>query len=64
MARNEIDYEMHEDFVMWHHWHDVSLIVDQDIARLEKITDQGLYTVDVDSEYHLCCWNTAQIHPS
>jgi hypothetical protein len=46
---DDANFEMHEDYVMWHHWHDVSLIVDQDIARLEKITDQGLYNMDVDN---------------
>lgn len=42
-------YRIHEDFVMWHHWHNVALTVDQDIAMLEKIADQGLYIMDADN---------------
>jgi len=33
---------MHENFVMWHHWHEVSETLRKDVALLEKIADQGL----------------------
>lgn len=36
------DFEMHENFVMWHHWHEVSETLRKDVALLEKIADQGL----------------------
>lgn len=36
------DYEMHEDYIMWHHWADVAGKVDKDIASLEEIVQQGL----------------------
>ncbi len=46
---DDANFEIHEDFVMWHHWHNVALTVDQDIAMLEKIADQGLYIMDADN---------------
>lgn len=37
------DYEMHEDYIMWHHWAEVIEKLKADIVSLEKITAQGLY---------------------
>jgi hypothetical protein len=37
------DYEMHEDYIMWHHWAAVADKVKKDIASLEEIAQQGLY---------------------
>lgn len=40
---DDASFEMHEDYIMWHHWQDVLETVTQDIAALEKIAAQGLY---------------------
>ena len=40
---DDADYEMHEDYVMWHHWTGVADNIKKDIASLEKIAEQGLY---------------------
>ena len=36
-------YEMHEDYIMWHHWAEVVEKLKRDIVSLEKIAEQGLY---------------------
>jgi len=36
-------YEMHEDYIMWHHWAEVVEKIKADIVSLEKIAQQGLY---------------------
>lgn len=40
---DDAGYEMHEDYIMWHHWAAVADKVRKDIASLEKIAQQGLY---------------------
>jgi hypothetical protein len=35
-------YEMHEDYILWHHWAEVTKKVAQDIAALQEIAQQGL----------------------
>ena len=35
-------YEMHEDYILWHHWADVARKAAQDIAALQDIAQQGL----------------------
>jgi hypothetical protein len=40
---DDAGYEMHEDYVMWHHWATVAVKADTDIASLETIAQQGLY---------------------
>ena len=40
---DDAGYEMHEDYVMWHHWQEVLEAVSQDIVALEEIASQGLY---------------------
>ena len=40
---DDADFEMHEDYVMWHHWHEVLEVVSRDIAAVEEIAGQGLY---------------------
>jgi hypothetical protein len=40
---DDADYEMHEDYIMWHHWVTVADRVQKDIATLEEIAQQGLY---------------------
>jgi hypothetical protein len=37
------DYEMHEDYIMWHHWATVADKTKKDITSLEEIAQQGLY---------------------
>ena len=40
---DDAGYEMHEDYVMWHHWAAVAERATTDIASVEKIAQQGLY---------------------
>ena len=40
---DDADYEMHEDYIMWHHWAAVANKTKKDIASLEEIAQQGLY---------------------
>ena len=40
---DDADLEIHEDYVMWHHWADVADKVKKDIASLEEIAQQGLF---------------------
>jgi hypothetical protein len=37
------DCEIHEDYIMWHHWADVADKVKKDVASLENIAQQGLF---------------------
>ena len=39
---DDADFEMHEDYVMWHHWHGVLERVSRGIATLEEIAGRGL----------------------
>jgi hypothetical protein len=39
---DDADFEMHEDYIMWHHWDRVAQKVKKDIASLEEIAQQGL----------------------
>lgn len=36
-------YEMHEEYIMWRHWTDVSEDVSETIGFLETIVQQGLF---------------------
>ena len=40
---DDAGYEMHEDYIMWHHWAEVVEKLKEDIVSLEKIAKQGLY---------------------
>jgi len=40
---DDADYEMHEDYVMWRHWAEVTEETKARIAALEEIAEQGLY---------------------
>ena len=40
---DDASYEMHEDYIMWHHWAAVADKTKKDIASLEKIAQQGLH---------------------
>jgi hypothetical protein len=39
---NGAGYEMHEDYIMWHHWQTMSRKVKQDIESIQKIAQYGL----------------------
>ena len=36
------NYEMHEDYIMWHHWLAVTTDTEDEIASLEDIAMQGV----------------------
>jgi hypothetical protein len=40
---DDADYEMHEDYIMWHHWAAVADKIKKNIASLEEIAQQGLH---------------------
>jgi len=40
---DDAGYEMHEDYIMWHHWTAVADKIKKNIASLEEIARQGLY---------------------
>lgn len=44
---DDADFNMHEDYVMWHHWADVVDKIKQDITALEEIVQQGVYLGDL-----------------
>jgi hypothetical protein len=37
------DYEMHEDYIMWHHWSDAAKKVGKQIELLQPITEYGVF---------------------
>lgn len=49
---DDADYEMHEDYVMWHHWVEVAEETRGRIAALEEIAEQGLYVGEILSAGH------------
>ena len=51
---DDAGYEMHEDYIMWHHWAAVADKTKKDIASLEKITRQGLYLYIREPSYAGC----------
>jgi hypothetical protein len=40
---DDASYEMHEDYIMWHHWAAVAQQVAQDMLALQDIAQQGLF---------------------
>jgi hypothetical protein len=48
----DADYEMHEDYIMWHHWNDTIEKANDQISLLEKIADNGMI---VDEALHVSC---------
>ena len=36
-------YEMHEDYIVWHHWATVAQKAGREIAALQSIAQQGLW---------------------
>ncbi|MEA3407269.1 MAG: hypothetical protein U9R48_04225 [Chloroflexota bacterium] len=43
---DDADYELHEDYVMWHHWTQVMEETKERITSLEEIAEEGLYAED------------------
>ncbi len=40
---NNADYEMHEDYIMWHHWSEVAKKVGKQIESLQLIVEYGVF---------------------
>jgi hypothetical protein len=40
---DDASYEMHEDYIMWHHWAAVAQKVAHDIQALQMIAQEGLF---------------------
>jgi len=40
---DDADYQMHEDYIMWHHWTDTVQKLKRQIEVLNEIADRGLY---------------------
>jgi hypothetical protein len=38
----DANYEMHEDYIMWHHWNDTVEKTNEQILDLEKITEDSV----------------------
>ncbi|MBI3961035.1 MAG: hypothetical protein HY328_19660 [Chloroflexi bacterium] len=39
----DANYEMHEDYIFWHHWSEAAQNAEKEIERLKQITRFGLY---------------------
>jgi len=39
---DDADYEMHEDYIVWHHWAEVIVETKKTLASLERIANSGL----------------------
>jgi hypothetical protein len=44
---DDAEYEMHEDYIMWHHWAEVLEETEKRIASLQEIAEQGLYAGEI-----------------
>jgi len=44
---DDADYQMHEDYIMWHHWADTVEKLQKQIAALSEIAAQGLYSPEM-----------------
>jgi hypothetical protein len=44
---DDATYEMHEDYIMWHHWKEVLIDTEARIQSLRGIAEQGLYAGDL-----------------
>ncbi len=51
---DDAGYEMHEDYIMWHHWAAVADKIKKDTVSLEKIAQQGLYLHTGEPAYAGC----------
>ena len=43
---DQANYEMHEDYLMWMHWAEVTVQCEQELGVLEKITSRGLSSAE------------------
>jgi len=41
---DDADYQMHEDYIIWHHWAHTAEKLKEQIATLSEIAAQGLYS--------------------
>ena len=48
----DANHEMHEDYIMWHHWHDTIEKTNEQISLLEKIADNS---VAVNEAFNVSC---------
>jgi len=44
---DDAGYEMHEDYIIWHHWIEVMEETRKRIASLQEIAEEGLYAGDI-----------------
>jgi len=44
---DDAGYEMHEDYILWHHWADVIEETGKRIVSLQGIAEQGLYEGEI-----------------
>lgn len=44
---DDADFQMHEDYLMWHHWEDKSRKYKRQIKLIEPIVARGLYPAEV-----------------
>jgi hypothetical protein len=49
---NDADYEMHEDYIMWHHWTEVIGKTKERIASSKEIAEQRLYAGEIPGAGH------------
>jgi len=40
---DDADFELHEDYIMWHHWTDAASKARKRVSDLESIAGQGLH---------------------
>ncbi|MDZ7265092.1 MAG: hypothetical protein ONB16_10935 [candidate division KSB1 bacterium] len=43
---DDADFELHEDFLIWHHWHETAEITKRQLAELSRFTEQGLIAAE------------------
>ncbi len=40
---DDADYEMHEDYIMWHHWNEVAEKTGKQVELLQAIAEYGVF---------------------
>ncbi len=40
---DDADYEMHEEYIMWHHWNEVAEKTEKQIETLKTIAEYGVF---------------------
>ncbi len=36
------NYELHEDYILWHHWHEMAENIHRQLGELSRFTERGL----------------------